>query len=102
MGGRQARQSAGRGELLDAPDAEGTEGSLRRSTPAILRRLELLQEQAGGEGPSALHFPERIHRPAGAGVIRLRPAVVQKHVRPRHLEDGRAASRNRLWLSTAR
>src|SRR5262245_23060198 len=100
MGGRQARQSAGRGELLDASDAERTEGSFRRSAAAILRRLELLEEQAGREGTSTLHFSEGIHRSAGAGVVRLRSAVLQEHVRPRHLENGRAACRNRLRLST--
>ena len=37
-----------------------------------------------------------------AGLVRLRPAVVQDHVRSRHLEDRRAAGRHRLRLSAAR
>ena len=49
LGGRQARQSEGGGEVLDACRAEGAEGPLRRTAAAVLRPVEVLQEQAGGE-----------------------------------------------------
>ena len=55
-----------------------------------------------GKGFSALNLAEAAGRKTGGGVVWLRLAFVQEHVRPRHLEDRRAATRHRLWLSTAR
>ena len=43
--GRQARQSEGGGAVLDACRAEGPEGPLRRAAAAVLRPVEVLQEQ---------------------------------------------------------
>ncbi len=60
LGGRQARQSDGGVELLDAPDAERAEGPLRRATAAVLRPVAILEEQAGGEGPPDLHLAEGV------------------------------------------
>ena len=54
LGGRQARQPESGGELLDASDAARPEGPLRRAASAILRLVELLEEQGGGEGSAAL------------------------------------------------
>ncbi len=96
LGGCQARQSASRRAVLDACHAARTERPLRRAIAAILRRLAVLEEQTGGQGPAALYLAERIDRTAGPGLVRLRPAVVQEHVRSRHLEDGRTAGRHRL------
>ena len=102
LGGRQARQPESGGELLDASDAARPQGPLRRAAAAILRLVELLEEQGRGKGFAALHLAEAAGRKAGGGVVRLRPAFVQEHVRPRHLEDRRAAARHRLRLSAAR
>ena len=41
-------------------------------------------------------------RKAGRGVVRLRSAFLQEHVRPRYLEDRRAARWHRLRLSATR
>ena len=102
LGGGQARQPDRGGELLDPCDAARSERPLRRPAAAILRLVELLEEQVGGEGPSDLHLAEGCGRQIGRGVVRLRSALVQDHVRSRHLEDRRAAGRHRLQLSAAR
>ena len=101
-GGRQARQSEGGGAVLDASGAKRAEGPLRRTTAAVLRAVEVLQEQIGCERTAHLHLAEGIGRATGRGVGRLRPAVVQDHVRPSHLEHGRTAGRHRVQLSAAR
>ena len=54
LGGRQARQPESGGEVLDPSDAARPEGPLRRAAAAVLRLVELLQEQGGGEGSAAL------------------------------------------------
>ena len=102
LGGRQARQPQSVGELLDASDAAWPQGPLRRAAAAILWLVELLEEQGCGKGFSALYLAEAAGRKTGGGVVWLRLAFVQEHVRPRHLEDRRAAARHRLRLSTAR
>src|SRR5580700_10626127 len=83
LGGRQARQSDRGGELLDPSDAEGPEGPLRRPTAAVLWPVVVLEEQVRGERPADLYLAEGICRPIGPGVVRLRLAVVQDHVRSR-------------------
>ena len=102
LGGRQARQPESGGELLDASDAAWPQGPLRRAAPAILRLVELLEEQGGGKGSAAVHLAKASGRKAGRGVVRLRSAVLQEHVRPRYLEDRRAARWHRLRLSATR
>ena len=101
LGGRQARQSEGGGELLDPRDAEGPERPLRRGGAAVLRGLELLPEQVGSERPVALRLAERSGQATCRDLVWLRPAAVQEYVRSRHLEDSRAAAWHRLFLPAA-
>jgi hypothetical protein len=71
LGGRQARQSEGGGAMLDASGAEGSERPLRRPASAVLRPVEVLQEQAGCQGSSALHLAKGIGGAVGRGFERL-------------------------------
>ncbi len=65
MGGRQARQPEGGAEVLDASSAEGSEGPLRRAAAAVLRAVEVLQEQDGGKGAAHLHLAKGFGRTTG-------------------------------------
>ena len=81
---------------------KGPKGPLRRPAAAVLRAVEVLQEQGGGERPAHLHLAEGIRRAARRGVGRLRSALLQEPVRSVDLEDSRAAGRYRLQLPAAR
>ena len=61
------------------PMPQRPEGPLRRATAAVLRPVELLQEQAGGEGPSD-STSRRRNRPRSW--CRLRPATTCRRSRP--------------------
>ena len=93
LGGRQARQPEGGGAVLDALRCrKGPNGRFVGQLPQFYGLWKLLQEQAGRQGPFALHLAKGIGGAVGRGLERLRPAVVQDYVRSRHLEDSRAAA----------
>jgi len=96
------REPDGGRKTLDACHAARTERPLRWAASAVLRSVGLLQEQAGGEGSAPAHVAAGVDAGACGGFDRLRPAVVQEHVRLPHLEGGRPAGWHGLQLSSAR
>ena len=97
LGGRQARRAEGRRAVLDARHAGGSERPLRAAS-ALLRPLELLQEQVGGQEPAAAPLAAGGGREAGGGQRRLRPAVVRELYDSQDLGRGRAAEGHALPL----
>ena len=79
LGGRQARQSEGGGEVLDASDAEGPEGPIRRAASAVLRLVEFSKNKPAGKGTAAAHLAEGIDR---ASWSRRRSATICRRSRP--------------------
>ena len=66
-------------ELLDPPDAEGSEGPLRRPIAAVLRPVVVLEEQAGGERPPDLHLAEGVE---SRSLCRLRSDTICPRSKP--------------------
>ena len=84
------------------PVPKGPKGRFVGQLPQFYGLWKFSKNKIGGERTAHLHFAEGIGRATGRGVGRLRPAVVQDHVRPSHLEHGRSAGRHRVQLSAAR
>ena len=84
------------------PVPKGPKGRFVGQLPQFYGLWKFSKNKAAAKDLLHLHFAEGIGRPTGRGLGGLRPAVVQDHVRPRHLEESRAARRHRLRLSAAR
>ena len=84
------------------PMPKGPKGRFVGQLPQFYGVWSFSKNKSAGEGPAAAHLAEGTGCAARRGVGRLRPAVVQEHVRPADLEDGRPADRRLLRLSAAR
>ena len=84
------------------PMPKGPKGRFVGQLPFFYGLWGFSKNKTGGKGPAAPSLPEACGRQAGRSVVRLRPARLQDHVRPRHLEDRRAAARHGLRLPAAR
>ena len=69
----------------------GPKGRFVGQLPQFYGAVDVLEEQVRRQGSPAAHLAEGADRAARRGFVRLRPAVVQEHVRSSDLEDGRAA-----------
>ena len=84
------------------PVPKGPNGRFVGQLPQFYGLWKFSKNKQAGKGPSALHLGKRIGGAVGRGLERLRSAIVQDHVRSRHLEDSRAAGRHRVCVPAAR
>ena len=96
----QARCAAGRGEVLDARLPQGTEGPVQSDPAALLRHLELLQEQGRRPRACSSTSPSRAERrEAGRREPGLRHAALPEVQRLQDLGRGGSAQGHALALS---
>ena len=82
-------------QLWTHAHAQGTQGQVRVHPAALPGRVELLQEQVGGQEPDAARLEPRGGREAGRRLPGLRPAAVRQVQRLQDLERGRPRPRAR-------
>ena len=99
LGGRQARRTEGRRAMLVRRLPQGAEGPVQPDPAALLRPVELLEEQAGREEPARVprHAPER--REAGCGEPGLRHSALSEVQRLQDMGRGGSAQGRALALS---